>query len=163
MRLFIFLCICCLAGSLSAQIESKQIKEARVAYQDFSKKLEDSAIVLQYDTSSKALNGSLTVNQDERLEVLLQDYVDSKKIKGFRIQLFSGNSRWEAVKVKSDFLKKYKEEKAPHLVYQSPNFKIRVGDYRNRLEAQKFLERYKADYPSAFIVQDEIEVGSTKE
>lgn len=150
-------------GALSAQIENKQIKEARVAYQDLSEKKQDSALVLRYDTSLKSANGSLSVNQDERLEVLLQDYVDSKKIKGFRIQLFSGNSRWEAVKVKSDFLKKYKEEKPPHLVYQSPNFKIRVGDYRNRLEAQKFLELYKADYPSAFIVQDEIEVGRIKE
>ena len=101
--------------------------------------------------------GILIENKDERIDLLIQDYTDNKKNMGFRIQLFSGSARWEAVKVKSDFLKKYKEEKSPHLVYQAPNFKIRVGDYRDRFQAQKYLEIYKIDYPSAFIVKDEIE------
>lgn len=110
-------------------------------------------------TYQKASKGELIVDQDDRIDLLIQDYTENKKTIGYRVQLFSGNSRWEAVKVKSDFLKKYKEETPPHLVYQSPNFKIRVGDYRDRLEAQKFLEIYKAEYPSAFIVKDEIEIS----
>ena len=106
--------------------------------------------------------GELKESKDERIDLLIQDYTESKKTIGYRVQLFSGNSRWEAVKVKADFMKKYKEEKPPHLVYQSPNFKIRVGDYYDRLEAQKYLELYKEEYPSAFVVKDEIEISTTE-
>ena len=103
--------------------------------------------------------GELKEYKNSKIDLLLQDYAEHKKNFGFRVQIFSGNSRWEAVQVKSDFLAKFDEANPPYLVYQQPNFKIRVGDYKNRLEATKFLELYKADFPSAFIVKDEIELN----
>ncbi len=136
-------------------LEKQQIKGAEVSYESDSPLLR-----VNKDSLSSFLTktGTLIESKDNRIDLLIQDYTDNKKPMGYRVQLFAGNSKWEAVKVKSDFLKKYDGEATPHVIYQSPNFKVRVGDYKNRFEAQKFLLLYKVDYPSAFIVKDEIEI-----
>jgi hypothetical protein len=41
--------------------------------------------------------------------------------------------------------------------YDQPNFNIRVGNFRTKLEAYKFLKQVQPEFPTAFIVQDEIE------
>jgi len=158
MKLFFSLALLVLYLNSSAQGMDSRVKKAKVAYSGEMTSNPDSTEFVKDSFQKDQIEGKFTEDKDQRIDMLLQDYIDNKKITGFRIQLFSGNSRWEAVKVKSDFLQKYKEEIPPHLVYQSPNFKIRVGDFRNRLEAQKNLELLKIDYPTAFIVKDDIEV-----
>lgn len=81
-------------------------------------------------------------------------------ISGFRIQLFfdSGNdskSNAEATKIK--FSTQYPEVPV-YLLYKEPNFKVRVGDYRTRSEARGFLKQIAAEYPSAFVIKDEIKL-----
>lgn len=43
-------------------------------------------------------------------------------------------------------------------VFQTPNFKVRVGDFRTKVEATKFLLELKQDFPEAFIVEDKIKL-----
>ena len=95
--------------------------------------------------------------KDDRIDLLINDYIENKKIKGYRIQIFLSSTKWEAIKTRSEFLKKYQEEKS-YLIYQAPNFKVRVGNYQDRLIAQEHLDLIKIDFPSAFIVKDEIEI-----
>jgi hypothetical protein len=103
-------------------------------------------------------SGKLSIEQDQRLDKLIEGYRDQKKTIGYRIQIYSGRSRTEAIKEKSNFHSKYGESEVAYLIYQSPNFKIRVGNYRDRLQSTKYLEIYKIDFPSAFLVKDEIEL-----
>jgi len=152
MRLTIAVLLFATSFHLAGQTFKEQ-KSATVTYnyesdseKTFSRKIDNS------------VPDSLVEFKDSRIDLLIQDFVDHKKNFGYRIQLFSGNSRWEAQKVKTDFLAKYTDQKSPYLIYQQPNFKIRVGNYRDRLEANKFLEIYKVNFPSAFIVKDEIEL-----
>ena len=42
-----------------------------------------------------------------------------------------------------------------YIVYDEPNFKVKVGDFRTRLEAYLFLQRIRADYPGT-IIRDNI-------
>jgi len=153
--LILFFCI----SIASAQIDStvrevevdptvRSVKEATISYE-----------VEKNNTwaSKRNKEGKLKVVQDKNIDVLVQDYIENKKFTGYRIQLFAGNSKVEAVKVKSDFISKF-ENNYPEVIYQVPNFKVRVGNFRDRLEATKMLETYKVEFPSAFIVQDEIEL-----
>lgn len=107
--------------------------------------------------------GNYNINQDERIEALmLRDYEILKKEKGFdgyRVQIFfsSGNNSKKAINdTKAEFLKKYPDVPT-YTVYHSPNFKLRVGNFRNRFEAFAFYEKVKKDFPSSFIVSDRIE------
>lgn len=104
--------------------------------------------------------GKLEVNKDHRLELLIEGYKTQKVVNGYKIQLFSGRSRMDAIKVKSSFHSNYGESEKAYLIYQPPNFKIRVGNYRDRLSATKSLKLYKIDFPSAFIVEDEVEIDN---
>jgi len=126
----------------------RSVKEAAVSYNLEKEKAW---------ATKKTKKGELNTEQDKNIDLLIQDYIDNKKFNGYRIQLFAGNSKLDAIKVKSDFISKY-ENNYPEVIYQVPNFKVRVGNFRDRLEATKMLQTYKADFPYAFIVQDEIEL-----
>ena len=138
----------CIFGQIQMNSETKFPREA------ISKTAMDSDST--NDSSSEVDSESnLRVIADERLEDFIQSYNEDKQVRGYRIQLFSGTNRKEAAKVRSDFINKYENER-PELIYQQPNFKIRVGNYRDRGTAAKFLALYKIDFQSAFIVKDEI-------
>ncbi|MEQ8625155.1 MAG: SPOR domain-containing protein [Vicingaceae bacterium] len=138
------------AGELKVEPPMRSVKEAAITYDVDDAEKKDSW------ASKKTKKGTLKVVQDKNIDVLVKNYSEEKKFTGYRIQLFAGNSKVEAVKVKSDFISKF-ENNYPEVIYQVPNFKVRVGNFRDRLEATKMLEIYKAEYPYAFIVQDNIE------
>jgi hypothetical protein len=94
----------------------------------------------------------------EELELLTSAYWEKKKNYGYKVQVFSGKSRWEANKVRSELINNFQNEISAEVVYQAPNFKVRVGNHRDRLAATKQLLELKEAYPGAFIVKDEIKL-----
>ncbi|MFO7999338.1 MAG: SPOR domain-containing protein [Bacteroidales bacterium] len=79
-------------------------------------------------------------------------------IPGFRVQVFmeAGNqARLNTQRSRAEFENKYPGINV-YIVYEEPNFKLRVGDFRTRLDARRFLETIKEDYPSAYIVVSNI-------
>ena len=101
---------------------------------------------------------SLIVEKDERIDLLAKTYMESKVIKGYKVQIFSGKSRWEASQVKSEFISAYPDLPSPDLVYQAPNFKLIAGNYRDRFEAEKHLRLLKENFPASFLVKDQIQI-----
>ncbi len=102
------------------------------------------------------------VHQDSRIHWLLMARREQARralgIPGFRVHLFedSGNmARINTQRAMADFLELYPEVRA-YVVYEEPYFKLRVGDFRARLDARRFLETIRADYSSAHIVVDRI-------
>ncbi len=102
---------------------------------------------------------SLMMNVDSRVSLLQQKYIEINKkkqsISGYRIQIHFGNDREKAKEVKTKFLQTFPDIQA-YDSYQSPNFRVRVGDYRNKLEATKYLKQISIAFPSSFIVTDDI-------
>lgn len=99
--------------------------------------------------------------QDSLIHQLVNRHVAINQAKrtmpGYRVQIYFGPNRTKANEVKTDFLGIFPNTGA-YLVYQQPNFKIRVGDYKSRLEAQKFLKEIQSLYATAFIVKDEVKL-----
>ncbi|MAY84962.1 MAG: hypothetical protein CMP59_12605 [Flavobacteriales bacterium] len=106
----------------------------------------------------KPKEGKLKVEKDSRLDLLLEGYKKQKTSIGYRIQIYSGRTRKEATDEQTSFYNKYGQSEMTYLIYQPPNFKVRVGNYRDRLKATQALELFKVDFPSAFLVKDEIEL-----
>jgi hypothetical protein len=110
-----------------------------------------------------AILRDLDIIQDPRIDLLLENYIEQSKRKetteGFRVEIFfsSGSkSREEALRKKTEFLKSFPDETA-YMSFQSPNFKVRVGDCRTKNEALKLKEKIRYYYPNAFIVTDMIQ------
>ncbi|MCF8296531.1 MAG: SPOR domain-containing protein [Saprospiraceae bacterium] len=120
--------------------------------------------VINYNSFCQSSDsGKVEIFQDARVDKLIEKHVVLNKkqtgIPGYRVQIFfdSGtNSKNKANKVRAEFLLKYKNEDA-YVIFQSPNYKVRVGDFRTRMEAQGFLKEISVLYPNAYTVKDEIQ------
>ena len=77
--------------------------------------------------------------------------------KGFRIQVLSTTSRDQANQIKSDLLNRFLDEKT-YLQYHSPYFKVRIGNFINKEDAEKFRLKLNKSYPQGvYVVEDVIE------
>ena len=104
--------------------------------------------------------GKLNLRQDSRVERLMlkqrEVYAASSTMNGFRVQIFMeiGNEAVDHANV----IKEEFEELYPglpiYLSYEQPNYRLRVGDFRNRVEAEKHLRILKPKYSLAFVTAD---------
>jgi len=106
---------------------------------------------------STSTKSNVSVTKDSRIDNLLDTYKSSFTVQGYRIQIYSDNKKQPARDEKAKFLSLFSNVKA-HEIYQQPYFKIRVGDFRTKLEAYKFQKEIVSNFPNSFIVKDEIEV-----
>ena len=111
--------------------------------------------------SLKFMSADSGIVQDKRVNQLVLKHVlinEAKKgkSKGYRVQIHFGPEKAKALDMKSKFMTTFHDVSA-YLDYQQPYFKIRVGDFRTKLEAYKLLQDISVDFPGAFIVSDEIE------
>lgn len=114
-------------------------------------------------TSTSSNGGVVHVYQDAEIRLLINDYIDKKKSEkgmlGYRVQIFFGSghsARENANNIRNTFVSRYK--KIPvHVVFEDPNFKVRVGDFRTKSEALKVLVEIENSYEGAYIVTDFIE------
>lgn len=110
-------------------------------------------------------DSTLLLHYDERYDLLVnklkEQNVNNQSMQGYRIQIYFGGVRQKASEVKIDFTSKF-PEMAAYISYQQPNFKVRVGDFRTRFEAQRFLKQLEGQYPTMFIVPDEVKLPSVK-
>jgi hypothetical protein len=107
-------------------------------------------------------NESYEVISDKRLKELENRIItineNKKTIEGYRLQLFSSsgpNSFNQANEVQTQFLIIYNDVPA-YVVHKKPAFKVRVGDFRTRLETERFFIELRENFPDAFIVKDDI-------
>ena len=106
--------------------------------------------------------GNVEIIENNSIKELMQkqDEINSKtSIKGYRIKIHFGSDKTKAKEIRSKFLSKFSNIPA-YEKYDQPNFNIRVGDFRTKLEAYKVLIEIQTEFSGAFIVQDEIEFPS---
>ncbi|MTI32645.1 SPOR domain-containing protein [Xanthovirga aplysinae] len=80
-------------------------------------------------------------------------YVD-----GYRIQVYIGQSREKAIEVRNKVYTLLPSSR-PEVEYNQPNYKVKVGKFFNRLEAQKMYTELKADFPNVIVVPQRIQLG----
>lgn len=78
--------------------------------------------------------------------------LSEKLIEGYRIQLYSGREQALARKVKTEVESRFQH--SVYLVYEAPQYKVRIGDFIERGDAGVLLrELRKAGYRDAWIVR----------
>lgn len=111
------------------------------------------------------LPADMVVNQPASVRKALSAHVErnaGKTVNGYRIRLYfdSGRgSREASASVIRRFNEMYPSVQA-YRTYASPNFKVTVGNFRTRVEAEYLLRRLKADFPDAFIVRERFKYPS---
>ena len=105
--------------------------------------------------------GHVTITGDVAVSRMVEKHTELNSkvgtIPGYRVQIasFSGiNSKINAFDLKDRFMLDYPSVQA-YIVFDEPNFKVKVGDFRTRLEAYAFLQQIKEQY-KGYIVKDNI-------
>jgi hypothetical protein len=142
------------------KVVNEDLSQYRPKYKSFSS---DPEIISTEKTttmpSSVATDVPLHVNK--RLDAILDTIaMHNKSIKftnGFRIQIYVGNDRKAADDAKIYTYQKYPEI-FPYLSYQQPIYKVKIGDFLNRMDAERYFADIKDLYPSAMILPDRVEI-----
>ena len=116
---------------------------------------------LFFSINASAQSGRVQITGDIAVSEMVEKHTELnnkvKTIPGYRVQIasFSGtNSKSNAFNLRDRFMTDYPETQA-YIVYDEPNFKVKAGDFRTRLEAYAFLQEIKEFY-KGYIIKDNI-------
>lgn len=108
--------------------------------------------------------GTVQVTKDPQIDSLIAKRLalsknsrsgSSIEVSGFRVQVFSGLERQQAYAEQAKFKVRFPANNT-YISYIQPNYRVRVGDFRTRLEAEKFMIELKRYYSSMFIFSEMI-------
>lgn len=112
-------------------------------------------ITLSYHTSF-GQNGNIKINQNNKLDSIIKLKKElNSKIQNLRIQIYSGD-RENAEQIIEEFIEIYNDTTAD-VIYETPNYKVWVGNYYTQLEADKRLIEIRKKFRSAFIFRPELQ------
>ncbi len=116
-------------------------------------------------------SNSVVVHKDPRLDSLVKIQAvinevsgreNRKTDKGFRLMIISTNNREEALAAKTRVYTNFPELKA-YLWYQSPYFRLKAGNFKDRKDAESYQKKLNRYFPKGvFIMKDIIEVKASK-
>ena len=78
---------------------------------------------------------------------------------GFRVQIYNGPDRAKALRVKSEFMSRNPGVHT-YLIYASPCYKVKAGDFRKRNEAEGMYKDANTLFSPCMIVPDEVSINS---
>ena len=124
-------------------------------------------VVILFFAKISFANDTIIVHKDARLDVLTQKQIQINKraamltssgqYKGFRVQIISTSNRDEAFKIKADVLTKFPDQKS-YIIFQSPNYKIRIGNFLKRDDAENYRRQITNSFSQEiYVVEDAIE------
>ena len=113
------------------------------------------------ETEANGQTGRVRVTGDVAVAQMVEKHIElnskTKTIPGYRVQIasFSGtSSKSNAFNLRDRFMIDHPTVQA-YIIYDEPNFKVKVGDFRSRLEAYAFLQEIKETY-KGYIIKDNI-------
>ena len=120
-----------------------------------------SAIDSVYKIIPASAKGNVKVFKDKRIEGVSKKLAGGEnKIKpiihGYRIQIISSSDKSIVDAERGKFITIARGTKS-YIIYSSPNYKLQVGNFRTKLDAQKFQNSIKEIFPSTLILHDNIE------
>jgi len=115
---------------------------------------------------------TVIVHKDPRVDALAKKQASvnaaikkasARSMKGYRLLVVNTNKRNEAIDAKAKIYTYFPDLKA-YLVYQTPYFKLKAGNFKTREEADRYRKTMNSIFPKGvFIINDMIEITPEKE
>jgi len=106
--------------------------------------------------------GKVEVVKDPRIDTLIARRQSLKaktpaalSSNGFRVQIYSGPVRADAYNAQTKFQAKYPDLRT-YISYNEPDFKVKTGDFRTKLEAEKLKQQLQGLFTSLFVIAEKI-------
>ena len=94
--------------------------------------------------------GQMKINQSTQIKEFMEVKKEFAQLeKTYQIQVYNGNvsDANNEMKIASS-----KFSYPSVMTFETPNYKVRIGKFRTRLEAEKALSKVKNVYPAAFVI-----------
>lgn len=118
-------------------------------------------LALPFSIHSQTASTTNSVAQNDAISVLMSKYKTYNKevdfTDGYRVQIMFTDVRDDVYKSKGVLYNQFPEVKS-YVEYEQPYYKLRIGDFKTRLEATHYLQQIIPFYGSAFIVRDKIKI-----
>lgn len=107
---------------------------------------------------------TVIVHKDPRIDLLVSKQAqinevtsrDSRKTgKGYRLMIISTNNRDEAIAAKTKVYTYFPELKA-YLWHQSPYYKVKAGNFKDRNEAENYQQKLNVYFPKGVFIMNDI-------
>jgi hypothetical protein len=115
-------------------------------------------------------SGTVTILKDPRIDRLVRKQIeineettrDSRRyVQGWRIQVINSPDRSKVFAAKATMLQEFPDWKA-YLLYSSPNYKLRVGNFKTQEEAEDAVKQISRIFPAGiYVIPDVIELKLT--
>ncbi len=124
-------------------------------------------VIIHAQGYNKDSISTVIVHKDPRFDELaaMQTEINKKSylstaqsVRGFRIQVANTQNRDEANAIKAELLRRFPDQKS-YLLYQAPNFRVRIGNFLTQKDASQLRKMISALYPDKgiYIVPDIVE------
>lgn len=142
---------------------TNEIEEEEVLPQDPTESYVDSSLVDR--TVYEVMPENIILQQPSKVRSALANQISAngrKKFNGYRVRIYLGSSqssREASLRALNTFQRLYPDIPS-YRIYESPNFRVLVGNFRSRFEADKFAEAIKHEFPTAAVVRDRFKYPS---
>jgi SPOR domain len=129
-------------------------------------------LLISFKLHAQSDSASVVVHKDPRIDMLVKKQIDineettrdtRRTMSGYRIQVINSNDRNKVFAVKAKIYQSYPELK-PYLMYQPPFYKLKVGNFKTKEEAEDYRKELAREFPTGlYIVRDIIEVKPDKQ
>jgi hypothetical protein len=123
------------------------------------------------NVQNSADTNNVVIHKDPRIDLLISKQAQineettresRRTAKGYRLMIISTSNRDEAIAAKTTVYTHFPELKA-YLWHQSPYYKVKAGDFKERKEAEEYQKRLNVYFSKGvYIMNDVVELKPEK-
>ena len=141
-------------GTLYAQTDS--VKYDWAVFPSKANK-KSSTDTIQFVNIKNGAQGQSTINKPQDTETISSELkqVAEPKTKGYRLQVFLSQDKEQVMKMKAEFIKNFDDVEV-YVDRKAPNYRLKVGDFYNRFDANAYKLKIAKLYPNCIVVADDV-------
>jgi len=117
-------------------------------------------LLYQLNVNGQTKEGTVRIESSAHIDEMVAQKKDYNKtvetFQGYKIQIYYGSEK-ECYEIKDEFSSLFPDI-STSIIFSTPQWKLQVGNYRTRLEADHEMVNIKKEYPAAIVLATEIEI-----
>lgn len=109
-------------------------------------------------------NSGVVIIKDKKIDDLIKNKSNIRRIStaGYRVQIFFSTDKDKVQDLRMKFIKQYPKMET-YITFDAPNYILRVGDFTEKNDAERFKKEIFREYPENFILKTAINVPNDDE
>jgi hypothetical protein len=116
-----------------------------------------SSDTIKFVNLKNGAQGQSNISKPQDVETISSELQQKQepKTKGYRLQVFLSQDKEQVMKTKAEFIKNFDDVEV-YVDRKAPNYRLKVGDFYNRFDANAYKLKISKIYPNAIVVSDDV-------